>query len=73
VARVIPSVVCMAIIAAYARFASLEERDRGATATEYGLLVALIAFAIVVGVVFFGQNLNNWFDRMGHTVQSYSS
>ena len=31
--------------------------DRGATAVEYGLLVALIAVVIIVAVVFLGRNL----------------
>lgn len=42
-----------------------EPRDeRGATATEYGLLVGFIAIVIVVGVMFFGEGLNNYFDGL---------
>jgi pilus assembly protein Flp/PilA len=37
-----------------ARFA---ERDRGATAVEYGLIVALIAAIIVVTVALLGQQI----------------
>lgn len=33
--------------------------ERGATATEYGLLVGFIAMAIVVGVGLFGTALND--------------
>ncbi len=35
--------------------------ERGATATEYALLVGFIAVAIVVGVTAFGDQLNNWY------------
>lgn len=35
--------------------------DRGATATEYGLLVGFIAILIVVGVGLFGTALNTYF------------
>jgi Flp pilus assembly pilin Flp len=31
--------------------------DHGATAVEYGLMVALIAVAIIVAVTLFGQNM----------------
>jgi pilus assembly protein Flp/PilA len=47
--------------------------DRGATATEYAMLVGFIALVIVAGVTFFGQNLNDWFHRLGATVQPFSS
>jgi pilus assembly protein Flp/PilA len=35
--------------------------DRGATAVEYALIVALIAVVIVVGVGVFGTQLNAFF------------
>ena len=38
--------------------------ERGATATEYGLLVGFIAIVIVVGVGFFGESLNTYFDDL---------
>ena len=34
-----------------------EDDDRGATAVEYGLMVALIAIAIIVAVTAVGTNL----------------
>lgn len=36
--------------------------ERGATATEYGLLVGFIAMVIVVGVLAFGTALDLMFD-----------
>ncbi len=38
-------------------------RDRGATAVEYGLIVALIAVVIIVAVVFFGTSISRMFNR----------
>lgn len=37
------------------------ERDRGATAVEYGLIVALIAAVIVAVVAFLGDNIREAF------------
>jgi len=45
--------------------------DKGATATEYGLLVGLIALIIVVGVAVFGDALNTFFDGLGGTVGNW--
>ena len=42
--------------------------ERGATATEYALLVGLIALIIVVGVGAFGGALNSWFSSLATTV-----
>jgi pilus assembly protein Flp/PilA len=44
------------------------DRDRGATAVEYGLMVALIAAVIVVGVALLGTNLNTLFDQTADCV-----
>ncbi len=43
-------------------------RDRGATAVEYGLLVALIALVIIVGVTLLGKNLNTLFNNAANKV-----
>ena len=44
--------------------------EEGATAVEYGLLVALIA-AVIVGVVAaLGQRLNNGFQHVDNTLQN---
>ncbi|MDP9997762.1 Flp family type IVb pilin [Pseudarthrobacter sulfonivorans] len=42
--------------------------EKGATATEYALLVGLIALVLVVGVGLFGNALNDWFKALGTTV-----
>lgn len=39
--------------------------DKGATAVEYGLMVTLIAVAIIVTVAALGTNLSNLFAGVG--------
>ena len=50
----------------------LREKEEGATATEYGLLVAFIAFIIIIGVTFFGGALRDFFNRLGVTVGGWN-
>ncbi|WP_324642603.1 Flp family type IVb pilin [Pseudarthrobacter sp. LT1] len=45
--------------------------QKGATATEYSLLVGLIALVLVVGVGAFGGALNTWFSTLGTTVSGW--
>ena len=45
--------------------------EKGATATEYGLLVGLIALIIVIGVGLFGDALNTFFDGLATTVGTW--
>jgi len=42
--------------------------DRGATAVEYGLMVALIAIVIIVAVALLGTNLNSLFQKVAVSV-----
>ncbi|MBI1352113.1 MAG: Flp family type IVb pilin [Actinomycetales bacterium] len=44
------------------------KNDRGATAVEYGLIVALIAVVIIAAVVILGQNLRSTFDSVATSV-----
>ena len=39
-------------------------RDKGATAVEYGLMVALIAAVIIAGVTLIGKNSGNTFNNV---------
>lgn len=43
-------------------------RDEGATMVEYGLMVALIAAVIVVGVAVLGTNLDTLFNNTAECV-----
>lgn len=45
--------------------------ERGATATEYALLVALIAVILIVGVGAFGGALNDFFNGLADTVSNW--
>jgi pilus assembly protein Flp/PilA len=47
------------------------ESEKGATATEYSLLVGLIALVIVIGVTAFGTNLNTFFSSLAVTVGTW--
>ncbi len=42
--------------------------EEGATAPEYGLLVALIATVIIVAVTLLGTNLSSRFDTIATTI-----
>ena len=42
--------------------------EKGATAVEYGLLVALIAAVIVAVVVLLGQNINDAFTKVNNSM-----
>jgi pilus assembly protein Flp/PilA len=44
------------------------QRDRGATAVEYGLMVALIAAVIVTAVTLIGTNLTSVFNKVANAV-----
>ena len=45
----------------YTQFKVWRDSDEGATAVEYGLMVALIAVAIITTVGLLGTNLNSMF------------
>ena len=42
--------------------------EKGATAVEYGLLVGLIAVAIIVAVTFLGDSLTGLFNNIGNAL-----
>ncbi len=50
---------------------SRRESERGATATEYALLVALIAVILIGGVGAFGGALNSFFEGLQDTVAGW--
>ena len=51
-----------------ARFSKME--DRGASAVEYGLLVALIAVVIIAAVILLGNNLSSIFNKTANSIGS---
>ena len=50
------------------RAARVANNDRGATAVEYGLMVALIAVVIIGAVTLLGQNLNAMFTAIAGAI-----
>jgi pilus assembly protein Flp/PilA len=44
--------------------------ERGATATEYALLIVFVALAIAVGAQVLGQSINNLFSQIGSYISS---
>lgn len=55
------------IVKFQAKVAALRS-DRGATAVEYGLMVALIAIVIIVAVTLLGNNLKGLFNTVATSV-----
>ena len=53
-------------------YIAIKERVEGATAVEYGLIVALIAVVIIIAVALLGTNLAGVFnyiaDRIGNAI-----
>jgi pilus assembly protein Flp/PilA len=47
---------------------TLQRDDRGATAVEYGLMVALIAAVIVLAVTLIGTNLTSIFNKVANAL-----
>lgn len=46
----------------------MAQHERGATAVEYGLMVALIAIVIIVAVALLGTNLSSIFNKTATSV-----
>ncbi len=53
---------------ALATLRSARHSEVGATAVEYGLMVALIAIVIIVAVIALGTNLSNIFSTVSSSV-----
>jgi pilus assembly protein Flp/PilA len=50
------------------RLASRLDDERGATAVEYGLMVALIAVVIIAAVTLLGTNLRDMFNTIAGVI-----
>jgi pilus assembly protein Flp/PilA len=55
------------LIGLFTRFQELRN-ERGASAVEYGLLVALIAVVIILAVTALGLNLEDIFDEVADAI-----
>jgi pilus assembly protein Flp/PilA len=57
------------------RWADFKQRvseDRGATAVEYALMVALIAVVVILAVTFLGESASEKFSEVGSAVDGAS-
>ena len=45
------------------RIRSFLKADEAIAVTEYGLLIALVAIALIAVVTVFGNNISSWFSR----------
>jgi pilus assembly protein Flp/PilA len=52
----------------HALLRTLQRDDQGATAVEYGLMVALIAAVIVTAVTLIGTNLTSIFNSVANAI-----
>lgn len=52
------------------RLTALAKTERGASAVEYGLLVALIAVVIIAAVTLLGGNLKSIFNKTASSIGS---
>ncbi len=52
------------------RLAAMAKTERGASAVEYGLLVALIAIIIIAAVSLLGGNLSGIFNKTAKSIGS---
>lgn len=52
------------------RLVAMAKTERGASAVEYGLLVSLIAIAIIVGVTALGGKLGTMFSNTSSKIQT---
>jgi len=53
---------------AFGRFGLNARDERGATAVEYGLMVAFIALVIIASVTFFGKSVSGLFELITTSV-----
>ena len=51
-------------------YIAIKEWERGATAVEYGLIVALIAAVIIVAVTLLGGNIRDIFNAVAAKIQT---
>ncbi len=56
------------MIRAHNLVSRLQSDKSGASAAEYGLLIALIAAVIVAGATLLGTNINNLFNTVAGTI-----
>jgi pilus assembly protein Flp/PilA len=72
--RIKESIMTAIMVSVLAFVSGVKDRltsEKGATATEYSLLVAFIALLIIAGVTLFGNALNAWFSSLATKVGTW--
>ncbi|MDP9330912.1 MAG: Flp family type IVb pilin [Actinomycetota bacterium] len=65
--------VCSRISGSWHRLGARAQRQDGATAVEYALMVALIAIVIIAAVAFLGNQTSAQFNHMGGCLNTPSA
>jgi len=60
----------LTVIKQFHMWLQVHRNDEGATAVEYGLMIALIAGAIILTVALLGGNLNDLFGNVNDQVET---
>jgi Flp pilus assembly pilin Flp len=55
-------------VALQTRLAQVRDRQEGQAYVEYGVLLALVAIALIVTLGFFADDIKSAFDKIGNTV-----
>ena len=55
-------------VALQTRFMELRESQKGQAYVEYGVLLALVAIALIVTLGFFADDVKSAFNKIGNTV-----
>ena len=50
------------------RIAEIKDNERGATSTEYAMLIAFVVLVIAVAIATFGTTLSGFWDTLGTKV-----
>lgn len=61
------------IVAMHIRILDITEKDRGATATEYAMLIAFIVITLVAAMVIFGGAVTDFFTAIGGTISGWAT
>jgi pilus assembly protein Flp/PilA len=53
--------------------AMFDDKERGATATEYAMLIAFIVVTLVAVMLLFGKDVSTFFSTVGGTIAGWAT
>jgi pilus assembly protein Flp/PilA len=59
-------------VAMQVRLDELTDRERGATATEYAMLIAFIVVTLALVMLAFGSDVSTFFSAIGHKITTWT-